>query len=254
MRRFSLLLFVSFLTGAFAFAQTTEVSNETLERAKAYDFTRFLYNNEKYGATGVFDTTNGRLQIHFENVAKDKDNPLVYRVRGASRHMKQVTPFKGSIRITEITKATGALNDMLNAMPGMKTEDSRMADGVERGDYVLVNGTFDLREDSTKKFSGVFSGDVQFALRVKPDGSLSNDWNRSESNYYRNFVYRGSWRAHTKKFSAPAAWSDGRIPVKEGVDVGQHEFRIAPQFEKHGWKRNENGDYEDNPEYWWRMK
>ena len=255
MRRYSFFIvaFVGFCLSVVA-QPAGEVSTETAERAKAYDVSPFLHNNEKFGATGVFDSTYGRLQIRFENVTKDKDNPLVYHVSGASRHMKQVTPFKGTIQITEITKSTGTLNDMLMAMPGMKVEESRIADGLERGDFVFVKATYNLREDSTKKFSGVFSGNMQFALRVKPDGSLSNDWNRSESNYYRNFVYQGNWTSYNGKFFAPATWADGRIPVKDGVDVGQREFQIAPKYEKNGWKRNDNGDYVDSPEYWWRAK
>src|SRR5688500_5208244 len=144
MRRVSVLLATLVSLSVCAFAQTTEVSNETLERAKAYDFTQFFYGNEKYGATGVFDTTYGRLQMQFENVRKDKENPLVYHVSSASRHMKQVTPFKGTILIDEITKSTGTLTDMLNAMPGMKSEDSRVTDGLERGDFISVKATYEL--------------------------------------------------------------------------------------------------------------
>ena len=253
MRRVSIFV-VSVLIVTNALAQQTDVSNETIERAKAYDFSPFLYNNEKYGATGVFDSTYGRLQIRFETVSKDKDNALVYRVTGASRHMKQVTPFTGMIQVKNITKMNGTLDDMLRAMPGIQVEDSRVKEGDQKNDFVVVSATFLLREDSTQKYSGMFDGEVRFALRLTPDGSLSNDWNRGESNYFRNFVYRGEWTAFGGGFSAPVAWADGRIPVGVGVDVGQREFQVAPKFEKYGWKRNDNGDYIDNPEYWWRVK
>ena len=203
---------------------------------------------------GVFDEDFGRLQIHFETVERDTTNPTRYHVTGASRHLKQVTPFNGNIDITDVKRLNGTLEDMLKRMPGGNGEDGRITEGLESGPYVLVNGVFNLREDSTKKFSGVFNGNLTFALREEPDGRLSNKWNRTTSKYYRNFIYQGKWTSHDGSFSADATWADGRIPVPDGVDVGQNEFTVAPKYAKEGWKKDGNGNYIDNPEYWWRVK
>ena len=71
-----------FCVATRAFAQTAdavaEVSPATVEYCKAHDFAPFLLTNEKYGASGVFDESYGRLQIHFETVERDATNPFVF--------------------------------------------------------------------------------------------------------------------------------------------------------------------------------
>ncbi len=65
----------------------------------------------------------------------------------------------------------------------------------------------------------------------------------------------GRWKSYEDEtFKVVSVWADGRIPVPDGVDVGDSDFKIAPPYEKHGWKKDGDGNYIDNPEFWWRVK
>ena len=217
--------------------------------ALRYDLSHLFITDTVYGNNGVFGDEYGRLQIVLTSVKKDTVNPLRYNVTGASRHMKNVTPFKGFIELVIIYEYPG--NYEIYREDADEIE-AKIHPGEPMRVYTITNGNFEFYEDRTKKFSGVFSGNFMLKFHRVEGDELVNDLQEWENIRYSNNTFKGNWRPYTSTKSFPVAWGEGRIPVKEGIDIGDEEFEIAPRYKRHGWQKNTAGEFIDNPEFWWK--
>lgn len=217
------------------FSQHTGQQSETIKKTFCAEnnLETFLKTHDKTGTTGFFDTTNyWRIQMHFESIVKDKSNPLVYHIFGASRRRKTVTAFEGTIRIKHVFP----VND--KRYPPGKIYD--------------IDAEYSLSEDSTKKFSGKFEGKSGFRLHQNSRNILSDLEERIFGNRYSNFTYKGIWTAYKSRKTIVCCWGNGRLPVHKKIDIGDKAFSIADKYIKYGWKKDNKGNYLDNPSEWWK--
>jgi hypothetical protein len=214
-----------------------------------YDLSHLFLTDTVYGNNGVFGDDYGRLQIVFTSVRKDTLNPLKYHVTGASRHMKNVTPFKGIIELVIIYEYPGNYDTYREDADEI---EAKIHPGEAIRVYTITNGNFEFCEDKTKKFSGVFSGNFMLKFHRIKDDVLVNDLQEWENIRYSNNAFKGTWRSYNSTKTFAVAWGEGRIPLKEGVDIGEKEFEIAAKYKRNGWQKNTAGEFIDNPEYWWK--
>jgi hypothetical protein len=217
-----------------------------LEFSEAYITTTLFQTDSLYGSNGVFGNNYARIQIVFTQMIKGRDKPAIYNLKGASRHLQTVTPFSGELVITKVYQYPGNFEIY-------QDDPDRIVVSEDIGDelYTVIEGNYILREDSTKKYSGVFKGTFKYKFHQHKNGQLVNDLREWEGLFYSNKIFTGSWTSYTNGKAVPCNWAEGRIPVPEGVDVGETEFEVAGMYEKNGWQKNSSGDFVDHPERWW---
>jgi hypothetical protein len=246
------LFIIYFLLLNFLFVQSQDHARWMIpvnEFAETYTNTSLFKTDSLYGNNGVFGNNYARIQIAFTEVIKYRDKPAVYHVTGASRHLNTVTAFKGELIIEKVYQYPGNF-EIYNVNP------DRIVNSEDRGDelYTILEGRYQLREDSMSKYSGVFTGTFKYKFHLHKDGSLVNDMRDWEGLLYSNAIFTGNWNPYTNGKAVPCSWAEGRIPVPEGVDVGETEFQVSEQYIKNGWQRSNSGKYIDNPEKWWIKK
>jgi hypothetical protein len=219
------------------------------EFAEAYTINSLFKTDSLYGSTGVFGNNYARIQIAFAEITKNRDKPAVFQITGASRHLKTVTPFTGELVINKVFQYPGNFEIY-------QEDPDRIVVSEDVGDdlYTVIEGSYRLREDSTKKYSGVFMGTFRYKFHLHKDGKLVNDLRDWEGIVYSNAIYTGTWKPYTNGKAVPCNWAEGRVPVPEGVDVGETEFQVSEQYIENGWQMSGSGKYIDNPEKWWIIK
>ena len=236
------------VTGSVAQDHSRWRTNEDIY-AQKYDLSALFKTDSIYGSNGVFGDDYGRLQIVLTSVKRDSLNPKIYHVTGASRHMKNVTPFTGTIRLVIVYEYPGNFETYRENADEI---EAKIHPGEPVRVYTITNGNFEFLEDSTRKFSGMFSGNFMLKFHRHENDRLVNDLRDWENIRYSNNIFRGTWKPYNSTKPFAVAWAEGRIPVPDGIDVGINDFEICTKYKRNGWQKNTAGEFIDNPEYWWR--
>lgn len=241
-----------------AFAQNSEAPSKiiTSKFCKDYDLSKLLAtegnprNSPQTGVDGVFDTGYWRIQIHFEKIVRDKNTPNIYHVIGASRLKGLITPFKGDITITTVTQYDRQLYWVMDTNAGKSGDNPKYDEKATR--YTDIDAAYIFYEDSSRKFTGLFSGKLSFGLHQSKNGDLLDDLGDYEGDSFNNFIYNGTWISYTTHQRKLCIWGEGKLPVPNDVSVGVSEFIIAERYQNHGWQRDKNFELADTLQYWWR--
>lgn len=203
-------------------SQELKEKNEISKYIK-YDFSTLLIPKSKF--LGYIGNDFKRIKIHYTSVAKDKNKPELYHVKGTSVVGSNKCNFDGTITIKQIREYKhmhfGCDDEFKNK--GFK------AQGVLTGDYLF-------KENTKQKYSGVFRGVVTMYWFVNKDNKmLLDDIEAYFSDSYCNNQFIGIWSEYGKDKEKICNWGENRIPFSSGLDNGAAYFYPAHKYHKNGW-------------------
>ncbi|MCK4920558.1 MAG: hypothetical protein KAS71_05895 [Bacteroidales bacterium] len=175
-----------------------------------------------------------RIQIHFNSIIHNYDNPYEYLVYGKSMVKNSVCEFQGSIIIYEVGFESGST-------------DSSIRLG-------FINGDFLFYENKSCLHSGIFQGEFRTNFYLDKTETLYYDDIDSEEYTFINNSFTGKWFHYDSDLEQVCNWGDKRIPESSGLDIGLEKFKPSFQYFKSGWedynKEKEQDTVESVP--WWK--
>lgn len=157
-----------------------------------------------------------RMEIHFNSIIQNFDNPFEYFVYGKSKVKNNICEFQGTMTIQE----TGYIPDDDN--PEVKS-------GYIAGDFVFF-------EDRFCSHSGLFAGDFITFIYIGADSTLYYDDFNTDDPAYSNNLFTSLWYHYDSELIQQCNWGDKRIPGSADLDVGKESFKPSYRFLENGWK------------------
>lgn len=183
---------------------------------------------------GFFGADNYRIEFVFTSITRDASDPALFLVTGKNRHKKTITPFTGSIRITQL------LDEQANPT-SVLLEDS----------MCIALGSFEFSEQLGTDTDGVFRGTMVLDFFRNDEEELymylfaGGKYGARGSGYQ----FMGNWVSKSANKTKPvmfAAYFDAVANrVLEDFDIGERSVVINPKYAKQGWE-----NYWENDEWW----
>ncbi|AYA36181.1 hypothetical protein D3Y59_03345 [Hymenobacter oligotrophus] len=187
-----------------------------------------------YPNNGFFGPERYRIEMVFLEMHRDEQRPELMHVRGKSRYKKIITPFEGTLTISEIHD--------LKADPEILIREGNPA-------YSVV-GRFELREDPTTKGAGVYRGQFGLDFQLDTDeGLVLVDSGEQLAARAAGTLFKGEWVSNKTGNRKPILWGQDFTAIGneilEEFSVGMREVQINPKYAKLGWD-----SYWENDEWW----
>lgn len=193
-----------------------------------------------YPVNGFYGKDRYRIEFVFTEMTADKNDPLLYHVKGKNRYKKEISKFEGTIRLDKISSFKDPNLDTaeINAMDILNT--------------YTVEGTFQLAEDPNLSSSGVFSGKMLLDFSTHKTSNRPELWFYSQSLKSGNCGYRfdGNWVSlKNKDMIKPVIWSQDLFRIGNDIlkdfSYGEREVEINPKYRDLGW-----ANFWENDEWW----
>jgi len=212
-----------------------------------YDFSPVWLSGEE-SRNGVLGQNYQRIQIHFSKITRSLTDSTVYLVEGKSKVNNNICNFKGEIK--PIRLFFGKCETLYGNAYGSDSIDPNSKCGN-------LKATYTFYEDSTKNYSGIFTGVAgSYVLvdSVKKTVSLYEFW---EADGYNNNTFVGIWTNYKTKQSKNCIWGDYRLPFTRDFDCGAGEMEICEKYVKNGWQtfnpeRIEINGKSELKDKWWK--
>ena len=193
---------------------------------------------------GLYGKDNYRIEIFFAEATKDAENATIYHIKGKSRFKKNITPFEGTITIDSLV----AFED-----PNIDTTNYDQESIRHKMLYSAV-GNFVLKEDSTAKGSGIFSGKMTMDFLVRNDNSTElwyfSPQTKSKASGFR---FIGEWQSNLTKASKPVIWAKDLFSfvneIIKDFSIGERDVEINAKYRHLGWD-----NYWEMDEWWYEAK
>ena len=189
---------------------------------------------------GLYGKDNYRIEIFFAEASKDEENQTVYHIKGKNRFKKTITPFEGTITIDSLIAFEDPNIDTLNF-------DHEF---IKHKVLYSAIGKFILKEDSTAKGSGVFSGKISMDFLVRNDNSIDL-WYFSPKTQSKasGFRFIGQWQSYQSKAIKPVIWAKDLFSFANEIikdfSIGERDIEINPKYRHLGWD-----NYWEIDEWW----
>lgn len=199
------------------------------------------YNNR---FDGLYGKDNYRIEMFFSEVSKDLKNQNTYHIKGKSRFKKNIIPFDGIIIIDSLT----AFED-----PNIDTAYFGQEAIKHKVVYSTV-GKFILKEDSTAKGSGIFSGKISMDFLVRNDNTTElwffSPQTKSKASGFR---FIGEWQSYSTKAIKSVIWAKDLFSfvneIIKDFSIGERDVEINPKYRHLGWD-----NYWEMDEWWHETK
>lgn len=193
---------------------------------------------------GLYGKDNYRIEMFFAEATKDAENATIYHIKGKSRFKNNITPFEGTITIDSLV----AFED-----PNIDTTNYDQESIRHKMLYSAV-GNFVLKEDSTAKGSGIFSGKMTMDFLVRND-NLTELWYFSPQTKSKasGFRFIGEWQSYLTKVSKPVIWAKDLFSfvneIIKDFSIGERDVEINAKYRHLGWD-----NYWEMDEWWHEAK
>lgn len=209
-------------------------AKEIEELLSKNDIRPLFIQDQIYGPlNGFYGPDNYRIEFVILNMQQDKSQPNKYFISGKNRHKKVVSNFEGSFTIDHVYQVA----------------DPNIKDTVfEVEDYTYDNydqmyactGIFELKEDSTQPYSGIFSGKMALDFGVKEDGQPELwFWSNKTPARSSGFLFEGNWMGYGSTKSKPFLFSKDLFmfanEILKDFSIGEREVEVNPKYRKLGW-------------------
>jgi hypothetical protein len=185
---------------------------------------------------GFYGKDNYRIEMYFASAIKDSKRPNVYLVKGKSRFKKTISPFEGEIIFDKSTSVTD---------PNINHSEENQST-----QFTSLEGRFILKEDSTSKGSGIFSGNI--FMDVVNEKVLGTDfWYYSPETKAQGggFKFEGNWTSYKTGQQKPVLWAKDLFAFSNNIlkdfSIGERDVEINPKYRHLGWDK-----YWENDEWW----
>lgn len=188
---------------------------------------------------GFFGPAGYRLEMALTKVQREAGQPGIFRVQGKSRYKQVITPFSGSITITQL------LNQ-----PTYSAKEVAEGNTNQPNMYTAV-GDFELREDASQRGAGVFRGKVALDFILNDDGTVQQQIQTMHTLTQGGGVkYAGTWTNSASGKVVPVVWVENIFAyqgpqVFRDFTVGERDVDFNPKYAKIGWNT-----YWQNDEWW----
>ena len=200
-----------------------------LDRLKRWDMSRLWLGNGKISQDGAFGQRYWRIKIYFTASVKDKNNPLRYNVKGKTLMKGKVTPFSGSITLTEMNAGRDDYFYEVN-------DTGSSIDYLVPQEWGEVSGVFVLNEDKADPGAGTFSGCywAEYALDTIKGVAYRDETIMGDG--YSNNVFEGKWKAYKGGQVAKINFFDGKPTTAGELNIGAGDFMVADEYKHNGWE------------------
>jgi hypothetical protein len=193
-----------------------------------------------YPHNGFYGEDRYRIEYLFESAKRDDKDPTLIHVKGRNRYKKTITPFAGTIRITQISEFTD---------PNLDTSE---VSGMHVRALYAAQGEFELKEDAIGNTSGVFKGKLKMEFFTRDDEYPTDLWFYSEQLPSGGGGYRmdGTWTSYTNpSLVKPVIMGHDFFRIANGIlkdfSMGEREVEINEKYRSLGWET-----YWENDEWW----
>lgn len=228
---------------ALKFAKLTQ--KQVKDSLSVLDLSRlFASSNPEEGFSNRFDGLYGkdnyRIEIYFAEATKDSKETNTYHIKGKSRYKKNITSFDGIITIDSLIAFEDPNIDILNY--DQESIKHKMT-------YSAV-GKFTLKEDSTAKGSGIFSGKMTMDFLVRNDNSIDL-WYFSPQTQSKasGFRFIGEWQSYLTKTTKSVIWAKDLFSFANEIikdfSIGERDIEINQKYRHLGWD-----NYWEMDEWW----
>jgi hypothetical protein len=176
-----------------------------------HDIAALLANEDVSGLMGYFDTSGSVIYMHTDTVYRDNRDSCKYHVHGRSLHRGMITPYSGVLQLGNATLFDRAFYWAMDSAMTILDKDRETAFGSR---FVSCSGRYRFMEDSSKPYSGVFEGILEFGLHLNPNGTLEDDLADWMGDGFSNFIWQGFWRRYGSTTKTPCVWGQGQLPWK----------------------------------------
>jgi hypothetical protein len=189
---------------------------------------------------GFYGEDRYRIEYLFESSKRDDKDPTLFHIKGRNRYKKVITPFEGTIRITQISEFTD---------PNIDTAE---VNDLHVKKLYAAQGEFELKEDPKLKTSGVFKGTLKLEFNTRTDEYPTEFWFQSQNLPSGGGGYRmdGNWTSYTNKTLVKPvilAYDLFRFAndILKDFSYGEREVEINPKYRSLGWE-----SFWENDEWW----
>jgi hypothetical protein len=193
-----------------------------------------------YPQNGFYGEDRHRIEYLFESSKRDAKDPTLIHVKGRNRYKKTITPFSGTIRITQLSEFTD---------PNLDTSE---VSGMHVRTFYAAQGEFELKEDVIGQSSGVFKGTLKMEFNTRTDEYPIDFWFYSKNLPSGGGGYRmdGTWTSYTKKdLVKPVILAHDLFrfanDILKDFSYGEREVEINPKYRSLGWEL-----FWENEEWW----
>jgi hypothetical protein len=193
-----------------------------------------------YPRNGFYGEDRYRIEYLFESSKRDEKDPTLIHVKGRNRYKKTITPFAGTIKITQLSEFTD---------PNIDTAE---INGMNVRKLYAAQGEFELKEDAIGNTSGVFKGKLKMEFYTRKDEYPTDLWFYSEQLPSGGGGYRmdGTWTSYTNpNLVKPVilAYDLFRFAndILKDFSMGEREVEINEKYHSLGWET-----YWENDEWW----
>lgn len=229
------------LAAAGANHNPRDVVNKTLETPeiqelfKKNDIIPLFVQEHIYGSlNGFYGPDNYRIEFVILDMKQDQKNPTKFFISGKNRHKKVVSSFQGSMTIEQVYQvADPNIKDTI-----FEVEDYTY-DNYDR--MYACTGNFELKEDSTQPYSGIFTGKMAIDFGIKGDGHPELwFWSHKTPTKSSGFLFEGKWTAYGSTKSKSFLFSKDLFmfanDILKDFSIGEREVEINPKYRKLGWE------------------
>jgi hypothetical protein len=203
-----------------------KISRVSQAKSAHYDFSNVIIGSATRDNIGIIDDNYQRLTMVLYQIRVDPKDPSRYQVSGRSQVNQNKTDFNGTFKLKELY-----LYDQFDYGVDEEYQDKGL---IEQGFAVF---DYQLNEDSTQQYSGVFTGKLYSKWYLTDDDVIHYDFIDYYSDSYFNNLYYGTWREYGNTQSKVATWADYKLPqeVVPDLNIGAGTFSPNPKYLKYGW-------------------
>lgn len=204
------------------------------------DLGQFWRHRPQAGTSDVLNGCYGddgrRIEFIFTSALADASKPGRYAVAGKFRCYGVVTPFRGSVVLTQVRRLPAG------SLP--------YASGTEAvAPAYCATGRFALRATNSNGMGGYFDGRVALDFQPAPNHKATLlEYTSNATTRHGGLLFEGNWRELATDEPVPVVWKQGMAVTHDVLarfDIGERGPSINPKYRRVGWD-----SYWDNDEWW----
>lgn len=156
--------------GVAATAET--LTPEMLALLQKYDFAPLLQMKREEGVRpndGFFGADHHRIEVVLTEVRRDSARPERYYLRGKDRCKGVITPFAGTLTLTQVVDQPRHTAQDRAELVEMGLEGAQLAEYMaDAPNLYTALGRFEVAEDSARRGAGTFRGQLALDFKIDP--------------------------------------------------------------------------------------
>ncbi len=171
------------------------------------------------GQEGVLGLDYWRIEVKIIDADKDKSDPYLYHISGATKYKDSPINFSGTIK-------------MIAAY--MNTSDPTEIDSTVHG---TIYAEYNFQQDANKSNSGVFKGieTTDFMTDVKHSQLIPDSTNIGDDDFADD-TFVGTWEKYHSSKALKCIFGIGRLPFTFDFDQGDGDMSPSERYKKNGWQ------------------